>query len=87
MSRLAAHLRLSPSMATITLLVLGNGTPDMFASAAAPGGLGGMPRVGLAAVLSAGAFIPMGAFALISAPWEPVSSLQPRRVGPAWRVG
>ncbi|KAG2614842.1 cation/calcium exchanger 5-like [Panicum virgatum] len=71
-SRLAARLRLSPSMAAVTLLALGNGAPDAFASAAALGGPGGMPRAGLAAILSAGAFVSafvVGAVALIAAPF------------------
>jgi len=71
-SRLAARLRLSPSMAAVTLLALGNGAPDAFASAAALGGPRGMPRAGLAAILSAGAFVSafvVGAVALIAAPF------------------
>ncbi|CAO2145567.1 unnamed protein product [Urochloa humidicola] len=73
-SRLAARLRLSPSMAAATLLALGNGAPDAFAfaSAAALSGPAGMPRAGLAAVLSAGAFVSafaVGAVALIAAPF------------------
>ncbi|XP_062183335.1 cation/calcium exchanger 5-like [Phragmites australis] len=71
-SRLAAALRLSPSMAAVTLLAIGNGAPDAFASAAALGGAAGMPRAGLAAVLSAGAFVSafvVGAVALIAAPF------------------
>jgi solute carrier family 24 (sodium/potassium/calcium exchanger), member 6 len=71
-SRLAARLRLSPSMAAVTLLALGNGAPDAFASAAALGGPRGMPRTGLAAVLSAGAFVSafvVGAVALVAAPF------------------
>ncbi|KAL6905640.1 hypothetical protein ACP4OV_003241 [Aristida adscensionis] len=71
-ARLASRLRLSPSMAAVTLLALGNGAPDAFASAAALRGGGGMPRAGLAAVLSAGAFVSafvVGAVALIAAPF------------------
>ncbi|CAN6362236.1 unnamed protein product [Urochloa humidicola] len=71
-SRLAARLRLSPSMAAATLLALGNGAPDAFASAAALSGPAGMPRAGLAAILSAGAFVSafaVGAVALIAAPF------------------
>ncbi|XP_062224617.1 uncharacterized protein LOC133923209 [Phragmites australis] len=56
-SRLAASLRLSPSMADITVLALNNGTPDVFASATALGGTVGMPRAGLVAILSTGAFV------------------------------
>ncbi|OEL31815.1 hypothetical protein BAE44_0007166 [Dichanthelium oligosanthes] len=59
-------------MAAVTLLALGNGAPDAFASAAALGGPGGMPRAGLAAILSAGAFVSafvVGAVALIAAPF------------------
>ncbi|XP_024319171.1 cation/calcium exchanger 5 isoform X2 [Brachypodium distachyon] len=70
-SRLASRLRLSPSMAAVTLLAMGNGAPDAFASAAALRGGGGMPRAGLAAVLSAGAFVSafvVGAVALIAPP-------------------
>lgn len=71
-SRLAARLRMSPSMAAVTLLALGNGAPDAFASAAALAGPAGMPRAGLAAVLSAGAFVSafvVGAVALVAAPF------------------
>ncbi|WVZ88300.1 hypothetical protein U9M48_034836 [Paspalum notatum var. saurae] len=70
-SRLARRLRLSSSMAAATLLALGNGAPDAFASAAALGSAG-MPRAGLAAVLSAGAFVSafaVGAVALVAAPF------------------
>jgi sodium/potassium/calcium exchanger 6 len=71
-SRLASRLRLSPSMAAVTLLALGNGAPDAFASAAALRGEGGLPRAGLAAVVSAGAFVSafvVGAVSLIAAPF------------------
>ncbi|KAM0841485.1 hypothetical protein ACQ4PT_034922 [Festuca glaucescens] len=71
-SRLASRLRLSPSMAAVTLLALGNGAPDAFASAAALRGEGGLPRAGLAAILSAGAFVSafvVGAVSLIAAPF------------------
>ncbi|XP_020101437.1 cation/calcium exchanger 5 [Ananas comosus] len=69
-SRLAARLRLSPSMAAVTLLSLGNGAPDAFASAAAL--RGGLPRTGLAAILSAGTFVSafvVGAVTLLAAPF------------------
>ncbi|XP_073008305.1 cation/calcium exchanger 5 [Typha latifolia] len=69
-SRLAATLRLSPSMAAVTLLALGNGAPDVFASAAAL--RSGQPRTGLAAILSAGAFVSafvVGAVAIYAAPF------------------
>ena len=59
-------------MAAVTLLALGNGAPDAFASAAALGGPRGMPRAGLAAILSAGTFVSafvVGAVALIAAPF------------------
>ncbi|OEL15995.1 hypothetical protein BAE44_0022986 [Dichanthelium oligosanthes] len=71
-SRVPPRLRLSPSMAAVTPLSHGNGAPDAFASAAALGGPGGMPRAGLAAILSAGAFISafvVGVVALIAAPF------------------
>ncbi|CAL9161109.1 unnamed protein product [Musa hybrid cultivar] len=69
-TRLVAHLRLSPSMAAVTLLALGNGSPDLFASVAAL--RGGHPRTGLAAILSAGAFVSafvVGAVAILAGPF------------------
>ncbi|RRT63080.1 hypothetical protein B296_00010986 [Ensete ventricosum] len=69
-TRLVAHLRLSPSMAAVTLLALGNGSPDFFASVAAL--RGGHPRTGLAAILSAGAFVSafvVGAVAILAGPF------------------
>ncbi|CAN6462858.1 unnamed protein product [Victoria cruziana] len=69
-TRLASVLRLSPSMAGVTLLALGNGAPDAFASAAAL--RVGRPRLGLGAVLSAGAFVSgfvFGVVALHAAPF------------------
>ncbi|XP_019187193.1 PREDICTED: cation/calcium exchanger 5 isoform X2 [Ipomoea nil] len=54
-TKLVAHLRLSPSMGAVTLLALGNGAPDVFASVAAV--KGGQPRTGFGAILSAGTFV------------------------------
>ncbi|GAB2277504.1 Cation/calcium exchanger 5 [Dionaea muscipula] len=54
-TKLCAHLSLSPSMGAVTLLALGNGAPDVFASLAAV--RGGQPRTGFGAILSAGAFV------------------------------
>ncbi|KAL0919791.1 hypothetical protein M5K25_011909 [Dendrobium thyrsiflorum] len=54
-SLLSSRLLLSPSMAAVTLLALGNGAPDLFASIAALHT--GQARTGLAAVVSAGAFV------------------------------
>ncbi|KAJ3681100.1 hypothetical protein LUZ60_015589 [Juncus effusus] len=70
-SRLVDRLRLSPSMAGVTLLAMGNGAPDAFSSAAAL--RGGLPRAGLAAILSAGAFVSafvVGAVIIQSAPFS-----------------
>ncbi|KAG0452923.1 hypothetical protein HPP92_025587 [Vanilla planifolia] len=78
-SLLSFRLRLSPSMAAVTLLALGNGAPDLFASVAALHT--GHDRTGLAAVVSAGAFVsafvvgavatlaPISPFALEPAPF------------------
>ncbi|KAK8966923.1 Cation/calcium exchanger 5 [Platanthera guangdongensis] len=66
-SLLSSRLRLSPSMAAVTLLALGNGAPDLFASIAALHS--GQARTGLAAVVSAGAFVSafvVGAVAALS---------------------
>ncbi|XP_021742427.1 cation/calcium exchanger 5-like [Chenopodium quinoa] len=52
---LSSHLSLSPSMAAVTLLALGNGAPDVFASVAAVAG--GETRTGFGAILSAGTFV------------------------------
>ncbi|RAL52480.1 hypothetical protein DM860_007337 [Cuscuta australis] len=54
-TKLVAHLRLSPSMGAVTLLALGNGAPDVFASVAAV--RGGHPKTGFGAILSAGTFV------------------------------
>lgn len=68
--RMAALLRLSPSMGGVTLLALGNGAPDVFASIAAVGG--DNARIGLGAILSAGTFVSalvVGFVALTAAPF------------------
>ncbi len=49
---LCSNLSLSPSMAAVTLLALGNGAPDVFSSLSAL--RSGHPRTGLGAILSAG---------------------------------
>ncbi|KAF9605526.1 hypothetical protein IFM89_017545 [Coptis chinensis] len=54
-TKLAKHLNLSPSMGAVTLLALGNGAPDVFASIAAV--RSGHARTGLGAILSAGTFV------------------------------
>ncbi|CAO2836650.1 unnamed protein product [Amaranthus hypochondriacus] len=52
---LSSQLSLSPSMAAVTLLALGNGAPDVFSSVAAVAS--GNPRTGFGAILSAGTFV------------------------------
>ncbi|RZC55383.1 hypothetical protein C5167_014239 [Papaver somniferum] len=54
-TKLTKYLDLSPSMGAVTLLALGNGAPDVFASVAAV--RGGHARTGLGAILSAGTFV------------------------------
>ncbi|MCL7022424.1 hypothetical protein MKW94_012645 [Papaver nudicaule] len=54
-TKLTKYLDLSPSMGAVTLLALGNGAPDVFASVAAV--RGGHARTGLGAILSAGIFV------------------------------
>lgn len=69
-TKLAAQLRLSPSMGAVTLLALGNGAPDVFASVAAL--RGGQPRTGFGAILSAGTFVSafvVGFVAIYAAPF------------------
>lgn len=69
-TKLAAHLKLSPSMGAVTLLALGNGAPDVFASVAAV--RGGQPRTGFGAILSAGTFVSafvVGFVAIYAAPF------------------
>lgn len=70
-TKLALHLNLSPSMGAVTLLALGNGAPDVFASVAAL--RGGQPRTGLGAILSAGTFVSafvVGFVAIYAAPFS-----------------
>ncbi|GJP38587.1 hypothetical protein CLOM_g23027 [Closterium sp. NIES-68] len=72
---MSAMLGLSPSTAGVTLLALGNGAPDVFSSLAAI--VGGNPKVGLGAVVSAGAFVTcfvVGCVAVAAAPF----SVRPR---------
>ncbi|KAL7614236.1 hypothetical protein Lser_V15G06716 [Lactuca serriola] len=69
-TKLSTHLNLSPSMGAVTLLALGNGAPDVFASVAAVGG--GNPRTGFGAILSAGTFVSalvVGFVAIYAAPF------------------
>lgn len=57
-------------MGAVTLLALGNGAPDVFASVAAV--RGGQPRTGFGAILSAGTFVSafvVGFVALYAAPF------------------
>ncbi|KAL8171717.1 hypothetical protein V2J09_023521 [Rumex salicifolius] len=70
-SKLCSRLSLSPSMAAVTLLALGNGAPDVFASLAAV--RAGHPRTGFGAILSAGAFVSalvVGFVAINAAPFS-----------------
>ncbi|KAK9291751.1 hypothetical protein L1049_019701 [Liquidambar formosana] len=70
-TKLSSHLNLSPSMAAVTLLALGNGAPDVFASVAAV--RGGHPRTGFGAILSAGTFVSafvVGFVAIYAAPFS-----------------
>ncbi|KAI3518897.1 hypothetical protein L1887_07777 [Cichorium endivia] len=69
-TKLSTHLNLSPSMGAVTLLALGNGAPDVFASVAAVGG--GNARTGFGAILSAGTFVSalvVGFVAIYAAPF------------------
>ncbi|CAL5330280.1 unnamed protein product [Camellia sinensis] len=70
-TKLVAHLNLSPSIGAVTLLALGNGAPDVFASVAAV--RGGHPRTGFGAILSAGTFVSalvVGFVAIYAAPFS-----------------
>ncbi|CAN4111168.1 unnamed protein product [Withania somnifera] len=69
-TKLSTHLKLSPSMGAVTLLALGNGAPDVFASVAAV--RGGQARTGFGAILSAGTFVSafvVGFVAIYAAPF------------------
>lgn len=68
--RMAEMLHLSPSTGGVTLLALGNGAPDVFASIASV--WGGNPRIGLSAIVSAGLFVTafvVGFVALAASPF------------------
>ncbi|CAN1232776.1 Cation/calcium exchanger 5 [Linum perenne] len=70
-TKLANHLNLSPSMGGVTLLALGNGAPDVFASLAAV--RSGQYRTGFGAILSAGTFVSafvVGFVAIYAAPFS-----------------
>ncbi|XP_074311545.1 cation/calcium exchanger 5 [Silene latifolia] len=78
-STLCTNLELSPSMGAVTLLALGNGAPDVFASIAAMGS--GNPRTGFGAILSAGGFVSglvVGFVAIYAAPFwvDPASFIR-----------
>ncbi|KAD7478382.1 hypothetical protein R6Q59_007842 [Mikania micrantha] len=69
-TKLSDHLNLSPSMGAVTLLALGNGAPDVFASISAVAG--GNARTGFGAILSAGTFVSalvVGFVAIYAAPF------------------
>lgn len=77
--RLVEILGLTPSMGGVTLLALGNGAPDIFASMAAIGG--DNSRIGFGAILSAGTFVSafvVGSVALAAAPFsvQPMSFIR-----------
>ncbi|XP_076943320.1 cation/calcium exchanger 5-like [Bidens hawaiensis] len=69
-TNLSHHLNLTPSMGAVTLLALGNGAPDVFASISAVGA--GNARTGFGAILSAGTFVSalvVGFVAIYAAPF------------------
>lgn len=70
-TKLYTHLNLTPSIGAVTLLALGNGAPDVFASVAAV--RGGHARTGFGAILSAGTFVSafvVGFVAIYAAPFS-----------------
>ncbi|KAF8008794.1 hypothetical protein BT93_K2442 [Corymbia citriodora subsp. variegata] len=70
-TKLSSHLNLTPSMGAVTLLALGNGSPDVFSSVAAV--RSGQYRTGFGAILSAGAFVSafvVGFVAIYAAPFS-----------------
>ncbi|XP_056167559.1 cation/calcium exchanger 5 isoform X2 [Syzygium oleosum] len=69
-TKLSSHLNLTPSMGAVTLLALGNGSPDVFSSVAAV--RSGQYRTGFGAILSAGTFVSafvVGFVAIYAAPF------------------
>ncbi|XP_050225177.1 cation/calcium exchanger 5 [Mercurialis annua] len=81
-TKLSSHLNLSPSMGGVTLLALGNGAPDVFASLAAV--RSGQYRTGFGAILSAGTFVSafvVGFVAIYAAPFNLDPSSFVRDVG------
>ncbi|XP_030956548.1 cation/calcium exchanger 5-like [Quercus lobata] len=70
-TKLTNQLNLSPTIGAVTLLALGNGAPDVFASVAAV--RGGQYRTGFGAILSAGTFVSafvVGFVAIYAAPFS-----------------
>ncbi|WCJ43188.1 Cation/calcium exchanger 5 [Euphorbia peplus] len=81
-TKLTHLLNLSPSMGGVTLLALGNGAPDVFASLAAV--RSGEYRTGFGAILSAGTFVSafvVGFVAIYAAPFSVDPSSFVRDVG------
>ncbi|XP_044478053.1 cation/calcium exchanger 5 isoform X2 [Mangifera indica] len=81
-TQLSTLLNLSPSMAAVTLLALGNGSPDIFSSVVAL--RTGQYRTGFGAILSAGAFVSafvVGFVAIYAAPFSVDAGCFVRDVG------
>ncbi|KAL9447387.1 hypothetical protein AB3S75_014953 [Citrus x aurantiifolia] len=81
-TKLSSMLNLSPSMAAVTLLALGNGSPDVFSSVQAL--RSGHYRTGFGAILSAGAFVSafvVGFVAIYAAPFSVDAGCFVRDVG------